>query len=149
MTGCGGNGSSNPAPTPTPTNATGLARVTATVSGETVHVSWTAPEDIPVNSIVEYHILRDNQIIGTAAAGMLSFVDGPPSQGAQTVTYHQANGTALLQTSAMAPALTAGALHEYQVTVLYQSVSVSGTGQPSPGPYHEISDGTAAFAQVP
>lgn len=151
LTGCGGGGSggSSPTPTPSPTNATGLSPVTATVAGETVDLSWAVPADIPVRSIVEYHIYRDNQIIGTAPAGVNLFADGPPAQGAHTVTWERANGLALIQTSSLAPALTAGVLHSYQITALYQSVSMSITGQTSPGPYIEVNAGTAAFAQVP
>jgi hypothetical protein len=149
LNGCGG-GSDSPSttatPTPTPTvtptptpTPSGIPPIIARAFAEPsvpgandasaarVEVRWSAPSDVPVNNILEYHVYRDNQIIGVTTRNQTNFTDGPlPDGGFNTVTFQRLTpGGSLEQIITSLTALAVGVSHTYSVEVLYQ---VPGSG---------------------
>ena len=155
LTSCGSGGSGNSAtptptatptatPTPTPTPAAGISAVEArayvTDSLTTprdnfaarVEITWRPPSDIPTQNILEYHIYRDDHIIGVGARMNTQFIDDASLPAGTTVPYSTtgANGGAtdsLTTLLATIPTLTVGETHFYRITVLYQSAAFDGT----------------------
>jgi hypothetical protein len=71
------------------TNASGIGKIEARAFAEgsvttpldpsaaRVQLTWQPAGDIPVNNVLEYHIFRDDQIIGVTARQQTTFIDFP------------------------------------------------------------------------
>ena len=148
LIGCGGanGGDSGPTPTPTatPQRFSGVPNVVITASDGAAHLTWDAPTLIPATFVIEYHIYRDNRLVGTAPPSIRAFVDAPLSSVPQTVTYHKASGAALTTvTGTVLPLMPGG--HAYAVTIVYESPNpFDGNGVT----YHETDTGVPYFATL-
>ncbi|MBC8142431.1 MAG: hypothetical protein H7Y38_13435 [Armatimonadetes bacterium] len=153
IAGCGG-GDSSPAPTPTPSpvvqptpqpSPTPLPSVMAAASivdGQVqVTVLWEPSPDIPQNSIIEYHVYRDDTLIGTTNQTQNRFVD-TSARGETTVSYlaFGFDPTLLETRSVSVLPLVRGVPHSYRVSALFRL---------SNGFHVETAIGTSAVVNVP
>ncbi|MBC7806689.1 MAG: hypothetical protein H7145_11110 [Akkermansiaceae bacterium] len=88
------------------------------MSPSRVQVTWQASPDVPPNNIVEYHVFRDGQLIGSTPPVTTQYFDSTTPSG--ELTYNRLDGTVLTSVTAMPPTLVTGMSHIYSVTVLFR-----------------------------
>jgi TolB-like protein len=77
-----------------PFTESSIAAATPDGSAARVRITWSTSADIPFGNILEYHIFRDESIIGVTKAGTQFFVDSPTfGQYGNTVTYTTVTGS--------------------------------------------------------
>lgn len=149
LAGCsGGGGISNPIALPIPSATASVSRVTAQVvslpvpgSTPIVAVQWPAPSFVSTSDVVEYHILRNGVIVGTASKSATAFSDTGARPSFSYFAISANDDTRLSTVTASAPgAFTTGEEYSYRVTALYVTPESSSAATPI---YAETSLGTS------
>ena len=131
----GGGGTVNPVATPSPSATPAITGVTArqTAKGLDVAVQWAAPTFTPTTNVVEYHIYRNNVLVGVASKATFIYNDAP-SIDQSSFTYYTISAsdtTKLTLVTVPTPsALFLGVPVTYRVTALYATPETAASATP-------------------
>ena len=125
LAGCGSGGGTKTDSTPrTATTARAVTDPNERFSASgAVEIQWEAPDDIPAEDILEYHVIRDGTWVGSTSRRQqtLKFVDTEPRPSNLT-TYTRPNDSGTLITLPLLPSrYPKGETTRYQVAAIYKA----------------------------